>query len=220
MATTATETVRTIVNDALLDIEAGTLGQTAEATAMAHGIRHLNRLMKSWQSQGYLQSLVSQQSLTLVADTAAHTMSPVRPAKILNVRYKDSSGTELPMNEMSRQEYDELPIKTSQGIPTNFYYDKQKEAAVINFWPVIASVTTETAEITYEREYEDISDEDDTIDIPVEAYDAVILHLGKRLTHTYGSAERKMAIRADAKEAFDCWLASDVESIVRFYDGF
>ena len=220
MAVTGTNTVRTIVQDALLDIEAGTLGQAADAVAMAHGIRHLNRLMKSWQSQGYLQSLVAQQSLTLVADTAAHTMSPVRPMKILNVRYKDANGTELPMNELSRQEYDELPIKTSQGIPTNFYYDKQKESAVINFWPVIASVTTETAEITYEREYEDISDEDDVIDIPAEAYDAVVLNLGKRLTHTYGSSERKMAIRADAKESLDCWLASDSETIVRFYDGF
>jgi len=218
MAVTGTNTVRTIVEDALLDIEAGTLGQSATGEAMAHGVRHLSRLMKAWQTMGHFQSLTAEQSLTIVANTADHTLSPVRPIKILNARYKDTSGNEIPMFQMNRQEYDELPTKTTTGIPTNYYYNRQKESAVFTIWPVKASVTTETIEITYEREYEDITDEDDVIDIPSEAYDAVILNLAARLAHTYGSAERKAMVKIDAKAALDTWLASDMEEIVRFFD--
>ena len=218
MVVIGTNTVRIIVEDVLFDIEAGTLGQSATGEAMAHGIRHLSRMLKSWQSMGYFQSLVAEQSLTIVANTADHTLSPVRPMKILTARYKDTSGNEIPMNELNRQEYDELPTKTTTGIPTNFYYNRQKESAVFTIWPVKASVTTETIEITYEREYEDISDEDDVIDVPAEAYDAVVLGLAARLAHTYGSADRKGMIKADAREALNVWLASDMEPVVRFFD--
>lgn len=217
MAVTGTSTVRTIVTDALLDIESATLGQVPSAEEMAHGVRHLSRMMKSWQTRGFLQYLVTNQSVTLVAATAAHTLSPVRPLKILNVRYKSASGLEQPMMELNRQEYDELPDKTSTGIPTTFYYDRQKETAVFYVWPLKAAVTTETLEVTYERETTDITDEDDTIDLPAEAYDAVILGLAARLAHTYGSADRRGKIAHDAKEALDSWFASDTEEMVRFY---
>lgn len=217
MATTGVETVRDIVQDALLDIGAATMGQAPYAEEMAHGVRHLNRLMKTWADLGYLQSLVTSQSVTLIAATAAHTLSPVRPTRIINARYTDTSGTQIPMMEMTRQEYDALPVKTSTGIPTSYYYDKQKESAVLYVWPLKATVTTETIEVTYEREFEDISDEDDTIDLPAEGYDAAVSNLASRLSHTYGSAEKKQFIHIRAKNALDKWLAADTETIVRPY---
>ena len=217
MTTTGTDTVRTLVTDALLDIGAATLGQAPAADEMAHGVRHLERIMKSWADKGYLRSLVAEQSVTLVAATAAHTMSPVRPARILNVRYKAVSGIETPMIEMTRMEYDALPQKDSTGIPTSYYYDKQKEAARLYVWPLKAAVTTETLVVSYDREFEDIASADDVIDLPAEGYDAAVAALASRLSHTYGAAEKRPAIHSRAKNALDTWLAADTEEIVRPY---
>ena len=215
MAVTGTETVRDIITDALLSIGAATLGQAVAAEEMAVGIRHLERLMKKWQGQSYLRGLVASQSVTLVADQANYTLNPIRPARILNCRYMANS-IELPMIELSRQEYDELPQKASQGVPTQFYYDKQNEAAVYYIWPLMASVTTETIEITYEREFEDIASANDTIDIAAEWYDAVVLNLGASLLNVFPSPTRTEKVMFDAKEAFDSAVGNDAEDSTYF----
>ena len=213
MAVTSTETVRDLVTDALLDIEAGTLGQPPSAEEMAHGVRHLGRMLKAWQGK-YMQFLNTGGSLTMTT-AASYTLSPVRPLKILSARLK-VNGIETPMIEMSRNEYDELPDKTSTGRPTQFYYDRQKEAALFYVWPVLSTAAGETVEYTYAREFEDISGASDIIDIPAEWYDAVVKNLAVRLSHTYGSAERRQMIRIEAKDALDEALAGDLDGSAFF----
>lgn len=214
MAVTGTTTVREVITDALLAIGSSTLGQSPAAEEMALGIRHLNRLMKQWQGEGNLRGLIATQSLTLTT-AASYTLDPIRPARILNARYKANS-IELPMIELGRQEYDELPTKDTTGVPTQFYYDKQNEASLFYIWPVMSAVTTETIEITYEREFEDIASANDIIDIAFEWQNAVILNLALSLAHTFGEADKRMAIRADAKEAFDSAMGNDAEDSVYF----
>lgn len=213
MAVTGTETIREIVTDALLDIGVGVIGGAPESEDMAIGIRHLNRLMKSWQGLGYMQFLHARQTITLTT-AASYTMSPVRPLKILTANLK-RGGIETPMFEMMRSEYDELPQKTSTGLPTQFYYDKQKEAALFYVWPVLSTAAGETIEITYEREFEDIADENDTIDIPAEFYDAVVKNLAARLALPYEIKEPTASmLKMDSRDALDTALASDAEGSV------
>ena len=219
MAVTGTETYNALITDALLDIEAGTLGQNAHAEAMTHGVRHTNRLLKKWQGLGYFASAVTAQSVTLVAATAAHTLSPVRPFRILHAQYKSAAGIETPMIRMSRQEYDELPDKTVTGIPTQFMWDRQKESALFYVWPLKAAVTTETIEITYEREFEDIAADTDTVDLPVEGYDALVLSIAERLAPAYGSEQRKLTIKMDAKQARNEFFATAHEGVTNFFGG-
>jgi hypothetical protein len=219
MAVTGTTTYRTLIQDALLDIEAATLGQTPTAAEAELCLRHLNRLVKSWQlEEGPLDFLVTSQSVTATTGTNV-TLSPVRPLRILNARLKQSSGIEIPMFRMTRQEYDELPQKTSTGTPTNFYYDRQKESALFYVWPVFASVTTETYEITYEREWEDITNLDATADFPAEWWNALVLNIGARVAHTFGSAERRPTIRAEAYDALQRALGGSVTESVYFMAG-
>lgn len=216
MTVTATETVVDLVTDALLDLEAGTLGQSPDADQMAHGVRHLNRLMKRLQMLGFFQSLKTTTSLNaLVINNYA--LSPARMFRIMNIQYKNTSGIEIPMIELTQEEYAEFPDKSTSGIPTQFYYDRQRESARLYVWPMPASYTSETYEITYEREFEDIADENDTVDFPVEGYDALVLGLAARLRHTYGKGQRKVDVAIEAKNALDEFLASDTEGVVKFY---
>ena len=209
MAVTATSTVQDICTDALLDIHVVALDGTAEAHEMQIAVRYLNRMLKSW--QGEIEFLEASQTLTLTT-AASYTLSPVRPAKIINARLK-SNGTETPMISMSRTEYDELPVKASTGIPTQFFYDKQSEAALFYVWPVLASASGETVEITYEREFEDLQ-VGDTIDLPAEWYEAVVLSLADRLQLPFRRSSPDLAARA--REAKSVAQSMDAGASVTF----
>lgn len=213
MATTGTSTIRDTVTDALLEIEVGTIGQTVEAADLALGLRHLNRMLKAWQGQGDAQFLYARQTLTLTT-AASYTLSPVRPVRIISANMK-RSGIETPMIELNRQKYDALPQKSTTGLPTQYYYDRQKEAALFYVWPVLATAAGETVEITYEREFEDVTDASDTIDLPAEWYDAVIYGLAARLCGSYGIPDqRRMVMAQEADRAKRMAMANDVEESV------
>ena len=213
MSTTATETVRDIVSDALLDLGVSVIGQTPIAENMALGVRHLSRIMKTWNAKGYSQFLKASQTVTLTTG-ASYILAPVRPIKILDARF-NRNGIETPMIEITRNEYDELPLKDTTGQPTQFYYDRQKEAAIFYVWPLLNVAAGETIEMTYEREPEDISSPNDAIDLPAEWYDAAVLTLAARLTVPFEIGEpKRSSIKMDAREALDEALASDVEGVV------
>lgn len=199
MATTATQTVRQIVEDALLQIGVGTLGQTPSAARSDLARRTLSRMLKEWQLLGHPAFTRTSQSLTLTT-AASYTLNPVRPMRILSARLK-KDGIETPMFEMSRREYDDLPQKTTTGLPTNFYYDRQREAALFYVWPVLSAAAGETVEITYEREIDDLASLNDTIDVPGEWYDPVVWGLAAELAPVFGKDAQMVQLRAEQKLA-------------------
>lgn len=209
MAVTGTQTVRDIITDAMLDLEVGAIGAVANATLAAHAVRALNRVMKSWQLDDAAPSfLKASQTLTLTP-AASYTLSPERPIRILSARFK-RSGIEIPMIRLTRDDYDNLPVKTTTGTPTQFYYDRQKEDALFYVWPVLASASGETVEITYEREFEDV-DIDDNIDLPGEWWDVAVLQTASRLVHAYGSEAAKQSIPMRAEMALNKALGASVD---------
>jgi hypothetical protein len=213
MATTGVQTVRDIVEDALLDLEVGAIGTAARANLAVHAVRVLNRVMKSWQlMDGAPSFLKASQSLTLTT-AASYTLDPERPVRILSARLKRSS-IETPMFRLTRDEYDELPQKLVTGLPTQFYYDRQKEDALFYVWPVLVAANGETVEITYERELEDVGI-NDNIDLPGEWWDVAVLQLASRLVHAYGSEAAKASIPGRAAAALNMALGAgaDGESV-------
>lgn len=213
MAVTGTQTVRDIVTDALLDIEVGAIGQAANATLSAHAVRVFNRIMKAWQLDDAAPSfLKSSQTLTLTT-AASYSLLPERPIRILSARLK-RAGIEIPMIRLTRDEYDSLPVKATTGIPTQYYYDRQKEDALFYVWPVLSVAAGETVEITYEREFEDV-DINDNIDLPGEWWDVAVLQLASRLVHAYGSEGAKQSVPMRAEIALNKALgaSADGESV-------
>lgn len=177
--TTETKTISDIVTDALREADVVGWEFTPPEGEAERARVVLNRMLKSWQARESFDWLNTYTSHTPTA-TAAQTLNPVRPVRVMHVNLR-RSGTDLPMTEMTRDEYDTLPNKSTQGTPTQWYYDRQKEAAVLYIWPILSTVSGETLEITYQREFADIADLDDVLDVPSEAFDAVVLNLAARL---------------------------------------
>lgn len=182
MAVTGKVTNRDICNDALRKIGVVAVDTDADGAYAEVARKGLRRFLKAWQNKGILLPLTASQSVTLTT-AASYTLSPVRPLEVQSVRFK-ASGIERPMERFTREEYDALPQKTTTGTPTCFYYDRQSEAALLYVWPVLATASGETLELTYTREFEDVQMED-YIDFPAEMEEAVVYGLAARLADDY-----------------------------------
>lgn len=216
MAVTGTYTVREIATQALRKAGVTAIDEPPTAEEIDLAVENLNRMLKAWQAHRF--NLWTKTAMSVTATTSAsYTLSPVRPLRILSVRWKDPSGIETPMQSMTRDEYDSLPVKTTTGRPTTWYYDRQREAAKLYVWPLPASVTTETLEITYEREIEDVVISD-VIDVPGEWWEAVVYGLADRVSEDFGKANDRLTYKA--KEALGLVLSDDAEDSVFFCGGY
>lgn len=211
MAVTDTDTVREICTDALREASVLAIDDPATAEEMGVALRALNRMLKGWQNAGH--NLWTRASISVTATTSAvYTLDPVRPHAIDSVRFK-RDGLEIPMIELTRDEYDTLPNKASTGIPTQWYFDRQREAARLYVWPVLASAGSETLEITYHREIEDLALGDD-IDVPGEWYEAVVYGLAMRLCNSFKVPNVPALLPGLAAGALSSALANDREGSV------
>lgn len=211
MAVTETKTARQICTSALRKIGVCPIAQEPDAADMALALDALFNMLKAWQSEGGLWTR-DPMSVALVDATASYALSsPARPRRILSARYKSAEGIETPMERLTRQEYDLLPLKTTAGIPTTFYYDRAREQGTLYVWPVKATVTTETVELTIEAEIEDPA-LSDALDVPAEWYDATVYGLAARLSDDYAvNSPRILAIASDA--LMTARAAEDDESV-------
>lgn len=219
MATTATRTVLDIITSAARKAQVTGLRDTPEAEVAEEALTELDSMLKGWQNEGYHLWSYTNGSFALDGDpTAAYSIVPVRPLRILSMRYKASStATEIPMQELTREEYDMLPNKSSTGTPTTFYYDRQREAAKLYVWPKLAAASgTATLEYSYERELEDITATTETLDMPGEWWDAVVYNLAARLMETAPMAQQSPLVPQRAQMLLDKALANDTEGSVFF----
>lgn len=211
MATTEVYTCLEVCTDALRKIGVVAADEAAQADEIETAGRALNRMLKAWQGRGYNLWAVSSESVT--ATTAIeHSLTEARPLEIQSIRTK-RGGIETPMRRMNREEYDLLPQKSVTGIPTQFYFNRQRDAATFLVWPIFASVTTETFEVTYIRELNDVV-LTDQVDVPSEWYDATIYGLAARLLDDYTINNPTIVQRAE--EELRLALAYDREGSIYF----
>lgn len=187
---------RDIVTQALRKIRVVPVFDTPSAEDAAQGLAELTLMLKGWQVRGPNLFRQTDGSVTLVADTASYTLSP-RPVRVYECRYRDAAGRDLPMHELTRAEYFDMPLKTAQGIPTQYYFDPQVGSGKLYVWPVLAAVTSETIRYTYQRVIEDVDSLTDDIDVPQEWQETVVYALADRLQETYGKNNQTITQRAE-----------------------
>lgn len=206
-------TARDVCTFALEELREVGAGQTPNADDMAQVLRRLNLMLKSWQLNGPNLWRQTVGTVSLVSSTSSYVLSP-RPYRIIEARYRDANSRDLPMEQLTRAEYYELPLKTSTGIPTTFYVDYQRAAATMYVWPVPASATTETVQYTYQRIVEDLDTLENEIDIPQEYLELVGTSLAVRCLSLF--AKDNVELRRRELQLLAAADQSDREQMVRF----
>jgi hypothetical protein len=213
-------TARQAVDFALKKLRVLGSDETATGEDADTAQRELNLMLKGWQKYESLWRL-TEGSITLVADDVDYSLSPV-PHRVVSARYRDASATpnDLPLEVMTREEYYDLPNKTTAGSPHSYYVDYQRSAVTFYVWQPLASVTTETIKYTFQRKFEDIDSLDNDIDVDQEWLEVVGYNLASRLVDDFGrSGESVTRIIARAEQLREEMLDDDREDFVQFVPG-
>lgn len=171
------------------------------------GLRHMNMMLKGWEADGIMTWLKTEGALTLVQGTASYTFGAggdftTVPMDIEQIRITRTN--DLEMTRMSRPDYFSIPTKTTQGYPTQYYYDRQRDSGTLYIWPT-ADATLGTLKFTYRRRIMDMDASGNNFDLPQEWYLAITHGLAVMLAPIYGKTgtPRYEDIKAKAAAAYD-----------------
>lgn len=204
-------TAQDIVKEALRKIGVVAIDEDMTADQGADGLRALQRFLSSLQNREvefYRDATINITLTTALSYAVSGVPKAVRNARVVR------GAIETPMTEMTRQEYDDLPVKTSTGFPTTFYYDRDRLAGTIYIWPPLAAANGEILRLTVETKVTTPAALSDTVDIPEEWEDAVVYGLADRLADDYGVDNPKVTARAERE--LNLALARDREGSVFF----
>jgi len=141
----------------------------------------------------------------------AFTTKINRPNRIINAFTRDSSGNDVDVDLISREEYWRLGDKDASGTPTQLYHDPQLAVNTVRIFPAPDDVTV-SMEITYETPIEDFDNASDTPDFPQEWYEPLATNLALRLTTKFGTpAETTQKIALLAEKSYMMAIEFDNE---------
>jgi hypothetical protein len=135
--------------------------------------RSLNLMFAEWANRGLNLWTVKQNTKTLTQAQSTETLTD-DVVDLLDVVLR-RSGTDFEMQRISRGDYTNIPNKTDQGRPSQYYFDRQI-APVINLWSTPENSTDQII-YYYVRRIEDVDALVNTSDMPFRFYPCMVAGL-------------------------------------------
>lgn len=181
-----TLTAGDIIKDAFVLINVVPATQAVPAADEAAAIRALNMMLQSWTMDGVYPWRKQDATFPPVQGQAEYNIVE-RPLEVIDMRWREPSGTEFPLTEISHDEYKDYPNKLTEGQPSTFYVRKNRTDTSIFLWPTPMVVTTELITLTYHRRTQIVTVGTEEIDLPQEWLETCKYGLAARLGDQYGS---------------------------------
>lgn len=176
---TSSMTAREIVTTALELTGHCSPGDTPEADHAALGLKHLNWLLKTWQTTGVCDLWrVEGVTATTTPDVATITLA-TNYLDINNVRYRNASGIDLVLRQLSREEYEKLPNKASEGTPVSYMAQKGLNIQTLYLWPVATTAVDIVFDVA--RVVNDVTNLAQDVDVPQEWTECLWYSLAARI---------------------------------------
>ena len=122
----------------------------------------------------------------------AYTTKTVKPLKIIQAAlYNYDTTTQVPVNIISRDEYERLSDITVEGPPNQIYYIPGVLTGTLKFYPRFPDGSS-VIKIWFQRPFEDMDAVGDTADFPQEWENAITWELAAHLGMAYNVPVRKM----------------------------
>ena len=215
-STVFSRTANELITDALELLGVKAEEEPLQNVELVRGIKWLNYLLKAWQTDGVMAWTLTEGSFALtqgdhdVVFGPAGTVTAV-PLDIQDMRI-NRGGNDLQMTRLSRDAYFSLPNKTTQGYPTQYFYDRQRDTGTLYLWPAPDSAGG-TVSFTYRRRIMDITNSTDDFDIPQEWSLAMVTGLAALLIPIYGKSgtPRGQEIKEMAAQAYESVKAFDID---------
>lgn len=176
-------TARQICTAAAKDLGVYGAGEVLTAEDGADMLLRLNWMLKSMQGRGFNLWRVTEDSVSFLADERAVDLDPFC-IDVLEARFVQSATYERPLQRWELGQYQALPNKEQPGFPTAFYLNKQRDVVSMSLWPVPYQAAT--IRYTYARVIEDVTDLNQTLDVPQEWLETIWTMLAARCVSLFG----------------------------------
>lgn len=142
-----------------------------------------------------------------------YTAKLPRLLKVVDARRYDIVGaTDTPMTVCSRQEYNNLPMKTQAGTPIQMFYDAQLTTGYLNVWQ-IPDTPTQLVKFTAHRPIQDFTSSGDNPDLPQEWILPLVYNLAKMKMPSHPvDAQRRRDIIDNADSLLAAMIGYDREN--------
>jgi hypothetical protein len=183
-----------------------------EPTQMARAIMELNLALTRFNTMpGQNLWTIDLQSIPLVQGTATYSV-PAETRMILSafIRYNTNPQLDRYIYPIGRDEYASISNKTSQGFPSQYWFDRTISPSITLFLVPDGSFSYD---LFYYRARQ-IQDANvangQNLELPVRFFDAITADLAHRLARIY-RPQLEMARKADRDEAWAIAAADDTE---------
>lgn len=141
--------------------------------------------------------------------TTTEVLIPVSRLTPNGVRRRESTDYEIPIIFESRVSYTDLPNKNQLGQPIQAYYQRSIPFGKMSLWTTPDSAVP-VINFTYERQLQQVTTPEETLDVSEEYIEAIVMNLAKRLIPKSGATQTMIQlIRDDAERSYDEALAYD-----------
>jgi hypothetical protein len=183
--------VSDLITDAFDTIGIGGDGETLSAESMQRGLRTLNRMLDSFNSERLSMYEVRRETFAVVAGQQNYSVGPggdfdtQRPQKLEFATWIDSTGTEYPVRVLTLQEWNRIAVKSQTGDRmTSVYYEPTMPQGTLHCYPVPTG--TGTLVLGTWQQFDRFTDINQQVQLPPAYEEAIVNHLAVRLAPSYG----------------------------------
>ena len=141
----------------LIQDAAAEIGEYADDTPLSAAdaqrmLRRLQRMLDSWATERLMVYTVGQETFAMTPGTASYTTASLaagRPVAVESVFVRSGNEDTPVILTRDKSQYDDIPDKTTTGLPELCYYDAGFATGTFYFWP--APVVAYTAVVTSRR---------------------------------------------------------------------
>ena len=166
--------------------------------------RSLNLMFADWANRGLNMWTIKSETVNLVQGTSAITLAADVVDVLEIVLRRD--GTDFEITRISRGEYVTLPDKTTQGRPSQFYFDRQI-TPIINLWATPENSTDQLV-YHYVRRIDDADTLVNTTDMPFRFYPCLAAGLAYYIS-VKRAPNRVQLLKAMYEEEFERAMTED-----------
>lgn len=170
--------------------------------------RSLNLMFADWANRGLNLWTVKQGTVTLTQGQATETLDATVVDVLEVVLRRD--GTDYELDRISRGEYSTLPNKTTQGRPSQYWFNRQI-TPVMNLWAVPENSTDQII-YYYVQRIEDADTLVNTTDMPFRFYPCMVAGLAYYMAMKR-APERLQVLKAIYEEEFERAAEEDEDRV-------
>ena len=155
-------------------------------------------MFAEWANRGLNLWTVKQATQSLTQGTSAYTLTADTVVDVLEVTLRRGT-TDYELTRISRGEYSTIPDKTTQGRPSQYYFDRQI-APIINLWATPEN-STDSVIYYYVERMQDADTLVNTTDMPFRFFPCMVAGLAYYIAMKR-APERLQMLKAVYEEEF------------------